>query len=195
MTTTPEQTERLRRMFKLLNPVMVWQWRLGLGKLMNMGPERLSGRYMVLTHIGRKSGDRHLTPINFALHEGDIYCMAGFGEISDWYRNIKANPHVEVWLPDGWWAGVAEEVPQSDERWLPLLRRVLIASGFAARLFGVDPDQLDDEALRAAASDYRVVRIRRTEARTGPYGPGEYAWVWPLATFLLLFRPRRRRKK
>ena len=42
---------------------------------------------------------------------------------------------------------------------------------------------------------YRIVRIRRTEARTGPGGPGEFAWIWPLATMALGFLLPRRRKK
>ena len=69
-------------------------------------PIDLSGQIMVLTHTGRKSGLRRRTPVNYALVDGEVYCTAGFGQISDWYRNILANPQVEVWLPDGWWAGV-----------------------------------------------------------------------------------------
>jgi hypothetical protein len=48
--------------------------------------------------------------VNYAIVDGEVYCTAGFGAVSDWYRNIRTNPEVEVWLPDGWWAGVAEEV-------------------------------------------------------------------------------------
>jgi hypothetical protein len=55
---------------------------------------------------------------------------------------------------------------------------------------------MTNEELDAATADYRLIRIRRTEARTGPGGPGELAWVWPLATMLLLplvlFRRRKR---
>ena len=50
--------------------------------------------------------------------------------------------------------------------------------------------------LEAVTVDYRLIHIRRTEARTGRGGPGDLAWVWPLATLILLplvlFRRRKR---
>ena len=181
---TPEMEERLRQIFKQFNRFMLWMWRLGLGPIINMWPEKM-GQIMVLTHIGRKSGQRRQTPVNYALVNGDVYCTAGFGAISDWYRNVRVNPQVEIWLPDGWWEGTAEDVSDAPDR-LALLRAVLIGSGFAAEAAGIFPQQMDDAALDAATQTYRLMRIYRTAARTGPGGPGELAWVWPLATFLLL---------
>lgn len=180
-----ELSERLRRYFKMGNRWMVMFWRLGLGKLVNLSP-RYGGQIMVLEHTGRKSGRRYRTPVNYALVNEEIYCTAGFGQISDWYRNVLANPQVEVWLPDSWWAGIAEEVLDPKLR-APVLRQVLIASGFAATLFGVDPQKLSEEELEKLTHDYRLLRIRRTAARTGSGGPGELSWVWPLTTFFLLF--------
>jgi deazaflavin-dependent oxidoreductase (nitroreductase family) len=184
MTIDPRLEDQLRQGFKYFNRFMLLMWRLGMGPLLNMGPA-LAGRYMVITHMGRKSGVKRRTPVNYALVDDDVYCVAGFGEASDWYRNIVANPQVEVWLPDGWWAGSAEEVTQPAAR-LPLLRQVLIGSGFAAYAAGVDPGQMTDEALDAATKEYRLVRIRRVAARTGQDGPGDLAWVWPLLVMALL---------
>ena len=183
-TTDPQLEERLRQGFKYFNRFMLMMWRLGLGPWVNAWPE-VGGRIMVITHTGRKSGLRRRTPVNYALVDGEIYCTAGFGRTSDWYRNIVAQPQVEVWLPDGWWAGVAEEVTDTGLR-APLLRQVLIASGFAAYAAGIDPATLTNEELSAATADYRLIHIRRTEARTGRSGPGDLAWVWPLATMILL---------
>ncbi|GAP11960.1 deazaflavin-dependent oxidoreductase, nitroreductase family [Bellilinea caldifistulae] len=188
-----EMAHRLRGYFKKGNLLMVWLWRLGLGKHINAAP-KYAGQVMVLEHSGRKSGKRYRTPVNYAIVNGEIYCVAGFGQVSDWYRNIIVNPQVEVWLPDGWWAGIAEEVLDADVR-LPIMRQVLIASGFAARLFGVDPIKLNDEELERLTRDYRLIRIRRTVARTGEGGPGDLAWVWPLTTFFLLFLLLKRRPR
>ncbi len=184
--------EGLRQMFKRFNRFMLLLWRLGLGLWVNTWPE-VGGRIMVITHTGRKTGIQRRTPVNYAIVDGEVYCTAGFGTISDWYRNIRANPEVEVWLPDGWWAGVAEEVTDSEAR-LPLLRQVLIGSGFAARVAGIDPITMTDAELEAATASYRLIHIKRTEARTGPGGPGDLAWVWPLATMILLPLALRRRK-
>ena len=184
-TMSVEMTESLRQAFKVLNRrLMLPLWRLGLGQWLNAWPT-MSGRIMVLVHTGRKSGRRRFTPVNYAQVDGEVYCTAGFGAGSDWYKNIIANPAVEVWLPDGWWAGVAEDITGSLAT-LRLLRSVLIASGAVAPLAGGDPQKLSDAELAAATTDYRLLHIKRTEARTGSGGPGELAWVWPLATMLLL---------
>jgi deazaflavin-dependent oxidoreductase (nitroreductase family) len=183
--------DQLRHLFRRFNPLMLLFWRLGLGAWVNAWPD-VGGRILVLTHTGRKSGRLRRTPLNYALAEGEVYIAAGFGARCDWYRNLQACPEVQVWLPDGWWAGVAEEVTDPAQR-LTLLRQVLIGSGVVAPAFGLNPHTLDDAALAAVTEPYRLVHLRRTAARTGPGGPGDLAWVWPFATFLLLARLLRRR--
>jgi deazaflavin-dependent oxidoreductase (nitroreductase family) len=192
-TMTPQLEEKLRQGFKYFNKFMLLMWRLGLGRWVNFWPE-VGGQIMVLTHTGRKTGLTRRTPVNYALVDGEIYCTVGFGHLSDWYRNIIADPKVELWLPDGWWAGVAEEIDDPAAR-RPLLRAVLIGSGFAAYAAGLNPRSMSDEALAAATADYRLLHIRRTEARTGPDGPGDLAWFWPLSTLILAWLLLRRCKR
>ena len=194
MTLAPSKTEEyLRQGFKYGNRFMLLMWRLGLGTYGNR-PD-LGGSIMVITHTGRKSGLRRRTPVNYALIDGEVYCTAGFGAKSDWYRNILADPQVEVWLPDGWYAGVAEDVSNDPDR--PFyMRQVLVGSGFAARLAGIDPQKMSDEEMAPLTQSYRLVRIRLVAPRTGAGGPGDLVWIWPLATSVLLgmlFLRRRRR--
>lgn len=174
----------MRAVFAYFNRFMVLMWRLGMGGAVNGWPE-VAGRIMVVTTRGRRSGRPRRTPLNYTIIDGEIYCTAGFGSVSDWYRNILRDPQVEVWLPDGWWAGVAEECSESPAR-IGLLREVLIASGAAAPLAGVDPYRLPDEALAEATASYRLIRIRRTEARSGPGGPSDLVWAWPLGGIALI---------
>ncbi len=196
MTQPLSQTEQaLRQVFKVGNRFMVWLFRLGLG---GWGNSPRTSQVMVLVHRGRKSGLQRRTPVNFAVVDGDIYCTAAFGTAAHWYQNIVADPNVELWLPDAWYAGLAQEVPPEDPRRDKIMREVLIASGFAAPLFaGMNPRTASDKELAALSADYRLIRIRRTEARTGPGGPGDLASVWPVVTFallgLLLLRARRQR--
>ena len=192
---SPRTEETLRQGFKrYLNPFMLLMWRLGLGTFLNLWPE-VGGRIMVIAHEGRKTGQRRYTPVNYAIVDGEVYCTAGFGRISDWYRNIMINPNVEVWLPDGWWAGVVEDLSDSPKR-LPLLRQVIIGSGGVAYMFGIDPIRMTDEQLHAVTSKYPLLHIWRTGPRTGRGGPGDLAWVWPLATmFLIPLALSRRRSK
>jgi deazaflavin-dependent oxidoreductase (nitroreductase family) len=193
MAQNKEFEKKMQKAFKTFNRFMLFMWRLGMGPWINCWPE-VVGRIMVITHTGRKSGLKRQTPVNFAIVDGQIYCTAGFGKTSDWYLNMLANPDVEVWLPDSWWLGTAEEVNDPAAR-LPLLREVLINSGFAAYAAGIKPKSMSDEDLDRATASYPLLLIRRREARTGPGGPGDLAWVWPLATMILLPMALRRRGK
>lgn len=174
--------ENLRQGFKYFNRFMLLLWRLGLGKWVNIWPS-VGGQMMVVGHIGRKSGIRRFTPVNYALADGELYCVAGFGAVSDWYRNIKANPHVEVWLPNGRFEGYAQEITASTWR-LSLLRQVLIGSGFAARAAGIDPIRMSDAELEAVTKSYQLLHIFRTAPLKG--GPGNLVWIWPITAVLLV---------
>lgn len=190
--TTAEK--RLGQAFKyLLNPFMVFMWRLGMGVWFNALPD-ISGRVMVIVHTGRKSGTVYRTPVNYAELDGELYCVAGFGSVSDWYRNILVHPRVQVWLPDAWWAGQIQDL-SNDERRLYLMRHVLIGSGFAAFVAGINPYKVSDAQLDKLTKTYRLVRIRRKGALTGAGGPGDLAWLWQVATLFLLMRSKVRPKK
>jgi deazaflavin-dependent oxidoreductase (nitroreductase family) len=195
MTISNPQTEQLLQQgFRYLNKGMVFFWRLGLGKILNVWPDG-SGRIMVIRHTGRRSGRTHYNPVNYCILNGDVYCTAGFGVKSDWYRNLRANPQVELWLPDSWYQGLAEDVTGCPGH-TAILRQVLIASGFAARLAGIDPRLISDEELERVTAQYRLVRIHLNQPRTGAGGPGDLAWVWPVATLLLLLAwPKRRGRR
>ena len=156
--STPQQMNSLRKVFHTMNRFMVFLWKIGLGKAINIWPAGF-GRIMVIKHRGRKSGKEYLTPVNYAIVDGEIYCTAGFGSISDWYRNMLADPRVELWLPEGKRLMCAEDISHSPDR-LYLLRQVIIASGFAGPLFGVNPKKLDDEQLSKVSKNYRLVHFR-----------------------------------
>jgi deazaflavin-dependent oxidoreductase (nitroreductase family) len=57
------------------------------------------GYFLLLTHIGRKSGLPRETILEVLLHDRakDVYyVMAGWGERSDWVKNIEKTPQVEI---------------------------------------------------------------------------------------------------
>jgi deazaflavin-dependent oxidoreductase (nitroreductase family) len=154
---TLEQLNGLRRFFHAMNHLMVFMLRLGLGQMCEWWPEGF-GRIMVIEHRGRRSGRLYTTPVNYATVDGDVYCMAGFGPRTDWYRNILADPHVRLWLPKGKRRAHASDASDSPQR-VYLTRQVIIGSGFAGPLMGVDQRKLSDERLDTLTRDYRLVHF------------------------------------
>lgn len=183
-TLTPQTEEQLRQVFKYFNKFVLILWRLGIGPMMGMVPEK-TGQFLVIVHTGRKSGKTRYTPVNYARVEDELYITAGFGSEAHWYKNITANPNVEIWVDNERWTAVAEDVSDHPDR-LRLLREVLKGSGLVAPLAGVDPRKLNDVELNAASEKYRLIHLRRCQPLTGDGGPGDLVWVWPYAMTALL---------
>jgi deazaflavin-dependent oxidoreductase (nitroreductase family) len=65
------------------------------------GPKsKASKRVLVLTTIGRKSGQPRSTPLQFEEVDGAYYVASARGRKADWYCNLIANPQVEVRVKD-----------------------------------------------------------------------------------------------
>lgn len=180
----PRTLEAMRRGFNLMNKGMVPLWRLGLGRMLNSWPQG-AGQMLVLEHVGRRSGAEYRTPVDFSRVGDGLYCVAAFGDKTHWYRNILAAPEIAVWLPDGRWLASAEDA-SDDHRRLDLMRQVLIDSGFAARLIGLDPGRMSDEDLDRATASYRLLRIHPLRQEASSDGPGSLAWVWALGLVTVL---------
>ena len=175
--------DRLRAFFRVLNKVMVAEFRLGLGPYIG---NPYTGYIMVLTTTGRRSGLPRRNPVNYAMGDGEVYCLVGFGQRSDWYRNIVADPNVRVWVGAEGWAGRAEVMTDPAE-WLPIYRQILRRAGFADRAFTrVSLSELSDDDLLRLGTETPVVRIGLDDRLPKEEGPGDLAWLWPvlLGTFI-----------
>jgi deazaflavin-dependent oxidoreductase (nitroreductase family) len=163
-----------RRVFRYLNRYfMVPAFRAGLGAFI---ANPFTGYIMVLKTIGHKSGQERYTPANYAIRNGAVYCLAGFGQTAHWYRNLQANPRVELMLPNGNLSGWAEEVTDPDER-LGAIRQVLKNGGFAGFFFGFNPFTASDKTLVERCANIPVMRIRPAGIQGGPADPGGWWWV------------------
>jgi deazaflavin-dependent oxidoreductase (nitroreductase family) len=81
-----------RGLLRLMLRLPIWIYRLRLGWL-------LGNRFLLLTHVGRKTGLPHQTVVEVVDHSrtGDRYLIAsGWGKKSDWFRNIQKTPEVRV---------------------------------------------------------------------------------------------------
>jgi hypothetical protein len=187
MNPNPETLLKdLPSLMNYLNPAIVFLWRLGLGRLINLWPG-LTGRTMILTHNDRKNNRSIHTPLNYLEIDSVIYCWSFPGNQSEWNTDLIANPQVEIWLPDGWFSGVCEVVDKPDQT-QELLKTVKLSSRFIEIISNAEKANPED-LLR----EYPMGRITRQSPRTGMNGPGGLAWLWPLIVVLLLgVRPKRR---
>ena len=164
----------LRYIFWFLNKFfMVPIFRLGIGPVFG---NPIWGYMMVLKTTGRKSRKTRYSPVNYAILNGNVYCMAGWGQIADWYRNLLSNPTIEMILPGGALAGIAEEVNISTER-IEALRKVLKAGGFAGFMLGVNPYTASDEKLAEKTREIPLLRIKPCGIGSGASDPGGWLWI------------------
>ncbi|MBI4732410.1 MAG: nitroreductase family deazaflavin-dependent oxidoreductase [Chloroflexi bacterium] len=171
-----------RRTFVLFNKFfMVPMFRLGFGPFMG---NRVTGYIMVLRTVGRKSRKVRYSPVSYAIHRGNVYCMAGFGHISDWYRNIQAAKEVEVMLPSAAIYGRVEEVEDPTERKL-ILRMILKNAGFAGFFEGFNPVTVTDEELLQKTVGLPLLRIHPIGVGNGPSDPGGWMRVWTALSIIV----------
>ncbi len=71
-------------------PVGLYRARLGF---------LLGSRLLMLEHLGRKSGARRYAVLEVVAHPrpGTYVAASGFGTRAQWFRNVRANPHVRVY--------------------------------------------------------------------------------------------------
>ena len=63
---------------------------------------------LLLTTRGRTSGQPRTAPVSFMPHEGKYIVFSGWGATSNWYRNLRADPHVQVTVGQRTFSATAE---------------------------------------------------------------------------------------
>ncbi|MFV0642960.1 MAG: nitroreductase family deazaflavin-dependent oxidoreductase, partial [Sphingomonadaceae bacterium] len=97
-------------MTRLFLRAPIWLYRLHLGWL-------LGDRFLMFRHIGRKSGLPRYTVVEVVRHDRatGVYTIAsGWGEKSDWFRNISKNPEAFVYTGRGRFPAVAARLPEEE---------------------------------------------------------------------------------
>ncbi|HVN16606.1 MAG TPA: nitroreductase family deazaflavin-dependent oxidoreductase [Anaerolineales bacterium] len=103
MTLTQKKPSPFLRAM-LRAPIWLYRWKLGW---------LMGGRFLMLTHIGRKSGLSRQTVIEVVTHDettGAYYVSAAWREKADWYLNIQKNPNVKVQVRNKVFDARAEQV-------------------------------------------------------------------------------------
>lgn len=78
-----------------------------------LGP--LYGRLvLLLTTTGRKTGLARVTPLQYEEIDGAFHVASARGDRADWFRNIVADPRVEVRVRSRRFGGIAEPITDPD---------------------------------------------------------------------------------
>ena len=125
----------------------------------------LGTRFLMLEHVGRKSGETRRTVLEVVLNEEDaVYVASGWGTSSQWLRNIEANPSVVFHLGSKRYETTAVIVDQAEAR------RVMDvyaakhpkALGRLASFMLDDPGETLDLQAQRVAETIPMVRLPKT---------------------------------
>ena len=154
-------------------PILLY--RLGLGKVI--------GKFiMIISTFGRKSGKVRRTPIEY-FRKGDlIYAISGFERDPDWYRNLKAHPHVTLQTNQGTHYVLAR-TPETDDEWQGALD-YLAESPVPILVIPEVVNHLDDPEIQNQIREWPVVVFEPTNEPCPKALEIDLLWAWPL---LLIF--------
>jgi deazaflavin-dependent oxidoreductase (nitroreductase family) len=184
----------LHRAFLIVNSLFSPALERGLGALFS---NPMTGYLMVLRTRGRRTRLIRAAPLGYVVLDGAIYCCAGFGETTAWYRNVLADPWVEVVLPGRTLSGKAVPVSTPDE-WIRAYRALIASLGVVGRLTVGDVRGLDDAELLARHGGVPLVRITPSAFVPGPLDHGGRFWLAPWgasAVLAIVLATRRRRAR
>ena len=125
----------------------VWLYRLHLGWM-------LGSRFVLLNHVGRKSGKSYQTVVEVVDHDplsDSTIIASGWGFQSNWYQNLLAHPELTIQVGRRRLAVRAEPVPPPEGARILIEYRTKhrIASRELSRMMGLDmatatPEQLEE---------------------------------------------------
>jgi deazaflavin-dependent oxidoreductase (nitroreductase family) len=73
----------------------------------------MGNKFLLLNHLGRKSGKRRQTVLEILQikpETAEYFVVSGFGKQSDWYQNIQSNPSVIIQVGGRKMAAVARQL-------------------------------------------------------------------------------------
>jgi deazaflavin-dependent oxidoreductase (nitroreductase family) len=135
-----------------------WCYRLGLGWL-------LGHRVMQLTHRGRTSGLVRQTVLEVLRYDPrtrEVLVVSGWEGKTDWYRNIRQTPAMEVRIGRVQYRPVQEFLSpeETTQLILALFRQHPREVRFAGPLLGIDPDAPEPLLRARVEAFFRGVRFR-----------------------------------
>jgi deazaflavin-dependent oxidoreductase (nitroreductase family) len=120
----------------------------------------MSGKYLLLTFTGRKSGRRYTTPVAY-LEENGVFLMT---TDSPWWKNLNGGGRVTVRVKGSKYEGIGETITDIAEVAQVLGRFLETQPGYGkfVRVKRNSGGQTEPSALEDAARDRVMVLVRPT---------------------------------
>ncbi|MCW4051415.1 MAG: nitroreductase family deazaflavin-dependent oxidoreductase [Candidatus Bathyarchaeota archaeon] len=153
----PEKRRRTLQNWKRINHVVVFLYKTGLLTLVG------SGYFLLLITVGRRTGKRRTTPLEYRKKDEVIHLFASRGKKTDWLRNLKANPS-EARVRIGFRSFRPEiKVLDADEKEEAIRWYISSFPRAAGFLFGWDPyiDDLERTSLTSLIAQLEVIQVRK----------------------------------
>ncbi len=136
--------------YRVLNPIM---------KSLLKSPFHsvVSGKIMILTFTGRRSGKQYSTPVSYFRENGTVYCFTHGG----WWRNIKDDADVTLRIQGVDYRGHADAITEDNARKSNILARMLRGNPTEASIYHVSLDadgEPDKDDVDKAAVDAVMIR-------------------------------------
>lgn len=137
----------------------------------------LVGRlFMVMTTVGRKSGQPRRTAIEFHAYKGRRYIFSTWGTKADWYRNLEVTPNITIQTWRGTESVLAHRLTSDVElaevialaMSNPSLRMLMKSAGFGQTL----------EEFLAQKERFAFVTFDPTDPSTPAPLKADWWWVW-----------------
>jgi deazaflavin-dependent oxidoreductase (nitroreductase family) len=146
-----------RGLSRLLFRAPIYLYRIGLGWL-------LGGRFLLLNHVGRKSGLPRQAVVEVVRHDeaSDTYVIAsGFGERSQWFQNLMERPQVTIQVGRRKLAVTAERLSReaAGDEMVDYARRHAGAARNLARFMGFEVDGSEGD-YRALGEEVPMLALR-----------------------------------
>lgn len=144
-------------------PIVLYRLRLGW---------LLGGRFILLNHIGRKSGQTRQTVLEVVGHDersDTYYIVSGWGHQSNWYRNLLATPEISVQVGRRHLDARAETLtpPEGVRVLLNYREKHALAARELGRLMGLNIAEAPPDALeRIVQESLPVVALRPREHKS-----------------------------
>jgi deazaflavin-dependent oxidoreductase (nitroreductase family) len=172
--------------WRVLYKIPQIQWRMGLGPYLSH-ESRGGSKMLVLTTWGRKSQKPRYTMLSYSSVGEKVFVCSGWGQKSDWYKNLAANPHVTIQVGSETLPAKARRVVEFEE-FQQVVDEMFETGGDShfipwLKSYGINPNPQD---MLEKRDRLYLITFDLIDEPGPPAMPADLKWVWGLILLLLV---------